>query len=78
MIGTEDDIDRWRNTVKRGLKVGPGEAPPPGMSVDEREVQKRIDWFREEDAERSTSLFIYRSCFRVPAYIAPVTRGVIH
>lgn len=23
MIGTEDDIDRWRNTVKRGLKVGP-------------------------------------------------------
>lgn len=25
MIGTEDDIDRWRNTVKRGLKVGPRE-----------------------------------------------------
>lgn len=25
MIGTEDDIDRWRTTVKRGLKVGPGE-----------------------------------------------------
>lgn len=28
MIGTKDDIDRCRHTVKRGLKVGPGETLP--------------------------------------------------